>query len=130
MAFLTVIQGGLSLKKVLPPAPAQDQLSLENRVRELLLDIYCPKIGVNIRDALAVIRDCSIKKLPLATSKRLPYTHELNELGIFVMIASPDEDLDVPLYLVVVLQEELIKAHPHLAEFKDLFEAEDEFEFG
>jgi hypothetical protein len=128
MAFLTVIQGGLSPKRVLPPAQEQDQLSLENRVRELLLDIYCPKIGVNIRNALAVIRDCSIKKASLVTSPRLRFTHELNQLGIFVDIATPDEELEVPLYLRVLFSERLIKAHPHLAGFKAILDTE--FAFG
>ena len=125
MGFLTVIPGRILAQRA--HSPISTKVSRENHVRELLLDLYCPEIGVTVRGALAVIRDCSINKSSLVTSPRLRFTRELNLLGIFVEIASPDEELDVPLYLLVLDVPKLLKAHPDLTEFKAILETVLEF---
>lgn len=125
MGFLTVIPGGLLAPQAKLPNPSQ--VLLENHVRELLLDLYCTEIGVTVREALAVIRDCCLKKSSLATSPWVRFSSALNAVGIFVEIAAPDEDLDVPLYLFVMDTPKLLAAYPELAEFKLILQEEIEF---
>ena len=106
------------------PHTAATQSQLENHVRELLLNLYLPEIGLDVRDALAVIRDCSVKKLPLASSPRLRFTRQLNDRGIFVEVAFPEEGLDVPLYLYVLGTDLLLSAQPELTEYRTIFDTE------
>lgn len=126
MAFLTVIQGGRAEQNS-SPMQQRTQAQLENYVRELLLNLYCPEIGVTVCDALAVIRDCCAKKSSLVSSPWVRFSSALNHIGIFVEIASPDEELDEPLYLFVLDTPKLLAAHPELTRFKAILESELEF---